>query len=108
VAEPFLSENGERGDHRHNGVLLVDGPALKPSVADFRPELIDLAPTILHALGLPVPSDMDGRVLEEIFCDACPVRFEDVDNSRALEAQDYGGQEAELIEQRLRGLGYVE
>ena len=28
---------------------------------------IDIAPTILHMFGLPIPSDMDGRVLTEIF-----------------------------------------
>ncbi len=108
LSEPFLAENGERGDHRHNGVLLMQGPGIKHDVANFRPKLVDLAPTILHALGLTVPADMDGRVLEEIFCDSCPVRFEEVDNSRSLDAREYAEQEAELIEQRLRGLGYVE
>jgi len=27
----------------------------------------DIAPTILHMFGLPIPSNMDGRVLLEIF-----------------------------------------
>ncbi len=108
LSEPFLPENGERGDHRHNGVLLMQGPGLKHAVANFHPALIDIAPTILHALGLTVPADMDGRVLEEIFRDSSPVRFEDVDNSRSLDAREYAEQEVELIEQRLRGLGYVE
>ena len=108
LSEPFLADYGQRGDHRHNGVLSLHGPGIKRRVANFRPRLIDLAPTILHALGLSVPSDMDGRVLEEIFLKPSPVRFEDVDNSRLCEAQDHTRQEAELIEQRLRGLGYVE
>ncbi len=29
--------------------------------------LIDVAPTILHMLGLGVPTDMDGRVLTDVF-----------------------------------------
>jgi hypothetical protein len=59
-------------------------------------------------MGLPVPSDMDGRVLEEVFRNPAPVRFEDVDNSRAAGTRDYADQETDLIEQRLRALGYVE
>jgi predicted AlkP superfamily phosphohydrolase/phosphomutase len=108
MVEPFLPENGEKGDHRHNGILLLQGPGIHTSVANFHPELIDLAPTILHALGLPVPADMDGRVLEEIFSNRTATRFEDSDNSRLLVAQDYAEGDAEVIEQRLRALGYVE
>jgi hypothetical protein len=108
LSEPFLPENGERGNHRHNGILLLQGPGVKSSLANFSPELIDLAPTILHALGLCVPSDMDGRVLEEIFCESRPAQFENVDNARSPGAQDYSELEAELVEQRLRGLGYVD
>jgi predicted AlkP superfamily phosphohydrolase/phosphomutase len=108
VTEPFLPESGEQGDHRHNGILLVQGPGIQRSIATDRPGLIDLAPTILHAVGLPVPADMDGRVFEEMFSSQRPIRFENVDNSMLLEAQDYSGVDAELIAERLRGLGYVE
>ena len=108
LAEPFLPESGERGDHRHNGILLVSGPGLNTSKTAFNPEIVDLAPTILHMLGLPVPADMDGKVLQQIFTDPRPVRFEDIDNSRPVEAEDCSDEQTELIEQRLRGLGYVE
>jgi predicted AlkP superfamily phosphohydrolase/phosphomutase len=107
LSEPFLPADGEVGDHRHNGILVMQGAGLQANSA-LTPRLIDLAPTILHAMGLHVPSDMDGRVLEEIFRNPAPIRFEDVDNSRALVARDYVEQETSLIEQRLRGLGYVE
>ena len=29
--------------------------------------LVDVAPTILHILKVPIPKDMDGKVLREIF-----------------------------------------
>ena len=29
-------------------------------------QLLDIAPTVLHLLGVPVPGDMDGRVLTEL------------------------------------------
>ena len=34
---------------------------------------MDLAPTILHAMGLAVPEELDGRVLSEAFDAASPL-----------------------------------
>jgi predicted AlkP superfamily phosphohydrolase/phosphomutase len=109
TAEAFLPSNGEQGDHRRAGILLMQGAALvqKPDTK-FHPTLVDIAPTILHASGVPVPSDMDGRVLEDLFRIHRPVLLGDLDTSRLLDAQDYSGTETDLVEQRLRGLGYVE
>lgn len=108
LSDIFVQESGEEGCHRHNGVVFLQGPELMREVKNFRPNLIDITPTVLHLIGLPVPADMDGRVLEEIFVQPPDVRYEDVDNSVVKEAQEYTGEEAELIEQRLKGLGYVE
>jgi hypothetical protein len=52
---------------------------------------------------------MDGRVLQEIFSNASPPAYEQVNELKASETSaEYTAQEAELIEQRLKGLGYVE
>ena len=105
-AAPQLTDEGS---HRHNGVLVVHGEGLKHPTENFSPKLIDIAPTVLHLLGLSVPTDMDGRVLAEMFSQLPPVSYEEVDNRTATEpATQYNRQEAELIEQRLKGLGYVE
>lgn len=103
-----LPEATSEGVHRHNGVVFLSGHALKKSIPQLNAFLIDMAPTVLHALGLPVPSDMDGRVLEEIFESPRPVQYEQVDNAVSHERLHYAESEVELIEQRLRDLGYVE
>jgi predicted AlkP superfamily phosphohydrolase/phosphomutase len=103
-----LPQATSEGVHRHNGVAFLKGKGVKTTLSKFSPFLIDMAPTVLHSLGLPVPTDMDGRVLEEIFLDPGRIQYEDVDNAVSQVPVQYLESEAEMIEQRLRDLGYVE
>ncbi len=57
---------GPTGDHRMEGILLASGSAFRTGATLREAELLDIAPTVLHLLGIPVPGDMDGRVLAEI------------------------------------------
>jgi arylsulfatase A-like enzyme len=72
---------------------------------------VDLAPTILYAMGVPVPSDMDGRVLDEAFdseyLSAFKVQYSDAPTDRPSGEQEYSDEDEEEIKERLRGLGYV-
>jgi len=56
--------------HRPYGILLAGGRGIRPGVLPQAPALADLAPTVLHLLGLPVPTGLDGRVLSEILAPA--------------------------------------
>ena len=103
-----LPQATSEGVHRHNGVVFLKGEGVKTTLSKFSPFLIDIAPTVLHSLDLPVPTDMDGRVLEEIFLEPRKVQYEEVDNAVTHEPVHYLESEAEMIEQRLRDLGYVE
>lgn len=53
--------------HRPLGVLVMAGPGIKRAERVFGANLLDIAPTALTLLGLPVGADMDGRVLVEAF-----------------------------------------
>jgi predicted AlkP superfamily phosphohydrolase/phosphomutase len=56
---------GQSGRHARRGVFIAaGGPIRQGTVVDST--LLDIAPTILALLGMPVPDDMPGRVLEEI------------------------------------------
>jgi len=57
---------GPTGDHRMEGILVATGPAFRPGAAPSQADLLDIAPTVLHLLGVPVPADMDGRILTEL------------------------------------------
>lgn len=56
---------GNSGDHRPNGILIAAGPPINAGQTLTGARLIDLAPTLLYLLGVPVPDDMDGLVLWE-------------------------------------------
>ena len=55
------------GTHRRDGILIAHGKPFRKGIKIEGARLIDMAPTILYLMGQPVPDDMDGRVLEELF-----------------------------------------
>jgi predicted AlkP superfamily phosphohydrolase/phosphomutase len=107
------------GEHRQEGMFIASGPSIVHESGMTGLRLLDVPPTLLYALGLPVPSDLDGRVLEEIFepehLKACPVQVVDsledqspfalTDSSPAAGLSE---EEEESIAQRLKGLGYLD
>ncbi len=98
---------GDSGCHRREGIFIAGGAGIRPGVALPEVSILDLAPTILHLLGEPVPRIMDGRVLAEALVDPAPVRFSEDGESAIAAEQGFGADEAEQIEERLRGLGYL-
>jgi len=103
---------GNSGDHRMHGVMLGRGPELRAGMIVEGARIIDYAPTILHSLGSPVPADMDGRALEEIFTEEYmrenPIRMTDVAGSDVQQAEsDMSDEESEEIRERLRAWGYL-
>jgi predicted AlkP superfamily phosphohydrolase/phosphomutase len=105
---------GNSGDHRMNGVLFVRGEGVRRGARLAGANLVDVAPTILHHLGLGVPSDFDGRVLTEAFTaeelSAHPVRGAPPADPIAPGDAPGSGLSAEAereIRERLKGIGYV-
>ncbi len=103
-----------RGNHHRSGILLLEGAPFRAGAALPGAHLQDVAPTLLYALGLPVPSGMTGRVIEEAFDpafrDRQPIRIApdlalkpEPDSGSGLSAR-----EEELVYERLRDLGYME
>ena len=105
---------GKSGSHRDHGIFLARGSAVRPGGQVDGANIIDVAPTILHLLDVPVPSHIDGRVLEEILteehADRHPVRkVNDAEMPRA-DGPDgtYTAEDEVAISERLRALGYIE
>jgi len=62
----FYITEKKSSSHKRNGIFLAYGPGIKKGQR-IDAKIYDVAPTVLHIFGLPVPKDMDGRVLMEIF-----------------------------------------
>jgi len=101
---------GNTGDHRLNGMILMKGHNVRSAVRLVGAKIWDIAPTCLYLLGLPVGSEMDGRILtdaiEEEHARLVPVRYESGwEDSPA--GRRTSPQEEEEIRARLRELGYL-
>jgi predicted AlkP superfamily phosphohydrolase/phosphomutase len=109
VSPPTL----ECADHRPEGVLIVSGPfAAAHSIELSGAKIIDLTPTILHLMGLPVQTDMDGRVLSE-WLDIQKMDRSITYDKRLIvdertDADEMSSEDEKDILDRLKRLGYVE
>jgi predicted AlkP superfamily phosphohydrolase/phosphomutase len=101
------------GGHTPDGIFLAHGPAIQPTQLE-NASLIDLAPTVLHLLGQPIPPDMDGRVLTTIltadYLANHPVQsgIEPAQKPISPATQTYTEAEEREVNEQLRQLGYVE
>ncbi|HET6446919.1 MAG TPA: alkaline phosphatase family protein [candidate division Zixibacteria bacterium] len=103
------------GEHRQDGIFMTSGPSMLSQTDLPDLELVDVPPTILYAMGLPVPSYFDGRVLTELFDPEYLTSFpivskevEESDNVSGTLPQQLSGDEEEQLLERLRGMGYID
>lgn len=99
------------------GMIFLSGPTIAPGTLD-QAHVLDVAPTLLYLLGLPVAREMEGRVLEEAFVPAFkekypPVFIPSFAASRPSRYRGDGGsgriaQASEAVVNRLKTLGYIE
>jgi predicted AlkP superfamily phosphohydrolase/phosphomutase len=92
---------GMNGSHRPEGLWVLAGKGIT-STPGTEAAIVDVAPSVLHLAGLPVPSWMDGRLLPGITGPVIVAEDDPVEPS-VTPAQDH---EAEL-RRRLHALGYL-
>ena len=99
------------GMHRDHGLLIMNGPGVRTGAQVEGAAIQDVAPTVLHTMGLPVPGDMDGRVLAAAFADgyldAFPVQSMEAQDREVAPTAAYGEEGEREILERLKGLGYL-
>ncbi|GIK73491.1 MAG: phosphodiesterase [Chloroflexota bacterium] len=103
----FGSSYPYSGNHAHNGIFCALGPGVRRAHEVTGAEIIDVAPTILAAMGCAIPDDVDGKLLD-IFVNPMQSQiYRDVAASPPKPQYIYSPEEEELVQQRLQDLGYL-
>ena len=104
----------DSGTHRREGILIVSGKGIKRGFDIKGATLVDIAPTALHLLDLPIPIDMDGKVsstmFEEDWMKSHPISHKEREsNNLSSETKpELSREETEMVKKRLRSLGYLD
>lgn len=109
---------GDPGGHQIDGIIIASGSQIgSADVALSGMNIEDVAPTILHVMGVDVPADMDGRVMNELFAlgtsidrpvtEGPPAQWWP-DEATARAADPGTDRDEEAVRDRLRALGYFE
>ena len=97
------------GYHRMNGFVLFSGPRIGKKV--MKANIIDIAPTILYILRIPIPNDMDGKVLLHVFeseyVKSNPAIYTSRSFKERREREKLSYDSKEEIKERLKRLGYL-
>lgn len=107
-SQPYRS-----GSHRQYGIVAVVGPMVKAGGRlDAPVDMVDLFPTLLHMLDLPIPEGQDGSCIQAVFdpiwLDTHPPTYAEplVKVAEGHPVVDGDGGDDEIL-RRLEGLGYL-
>src|SRR6056297_3795597 len=103
----------QTGHHRMDGIFFAEGPAIEPGASSEGAHIMDIAPTVLYLMDLPLLDSMDGKLLKKIINEDF---IEDIDEMYVSKSEV--GLEKNLRDNlfkddiqdkkdRLKGLGYV-
>ncbi|HEY2154992.1 MAG TPA: alkaline phosphatase family protein [Isosphaeraceae bacterium] len=118
---PFGRRPEPTGTHCPEGIFLARGPALRRGASLDDLSIVDVAPLLLHCLGVSIPDDFDGRLPASAFDPAelsrRPPRYSAArsDVEHAADAPEksaadlvYDADEEAIVLKRLQALGYLE
>jgi predicted AlkP superfamily phosphohydrolase/phosphomutase len=100
-----------RGGHHPHGIVVLAGPGVRGG-AKIDASIMDVTPTLLYMAGLKIPDGLDGCVVEGAF-DSGYLSTHPIEATAAPRvgvregASPYSQEEEAMIEETLRGLGYL-
>lgn len=105
------------GIHQPDGIFMALGPGIRPGIKLPVYHIEDVLPTVMYALGLPVPTALEGVIIKAAFEPGYLADHPPVYASQPMPTdvggwtgptQAYSAQDAERVEERLAALGYLD
>ncbi|MFI5421323.1 MAG: alkaline phosphatase family protein [Nitrososphaerales archaeon] len=111
IADRLFTKRGARsGTHNTHGMIILKGKEIRKGRLEGA-SVLDVAPTILGIMKVPIPSDYDGKILDNAlrpeFIEANPIQFSKTERKETREQYELTEKETEKIEENLRSLGYI-
>ncbi len=115
--DPSKPENlsfftGKSGSHRDEGIFLAQGDGIRAGFEIQGAHITDIAPTILHLLGVPIPDDIDGRPLVGMLTSEAAGREVELvaaaSHATHEDERQYSAEDEAAVAERLRSLGYID
>jgi predicted AlkP superfamily phosphohydrolase/phosphomutase len=102
------------GVHHPEGIIMAKGSMIRQGWNRLEADIIDIVPTLLYHLDLPIPTYLDGKILRELYNPESeflkgkePQFIEDV-GVGVGEGQGLSEDEEEQIRKHLQDLGYLD
>lgn len=114
ASNKWLTSSPDRsGHHRLDGILFMAGPGVKNG-QEIRASILDIVPTVLALMNVPIPEEMDGNVLKQALTDALYQQLTITYRSTEVDTDigpgnpvEIDAEEEEILRSRLRDMGYV-
>jgi predicted AlkP superfamily phosphohydrolase/phosphomutase len=112
--EDFFQVLDVSGAHAPDGLIVLVGEPFRAGASPTGASILDVTPTLLAAVGLPVAEDMDGRPLVEVmspeYLSRAPIAAAETYETGERVPQRIPSDDAvpEDVKERLRSLGYIE
>ncbi|MDR4509899.1 MAG: alkaline phosphatase family protein [Candidatus Brocadiaceae bacterium] len=102
---------GQHISSKVDGIIMMQGPDIKPGSELSGAHIMDITPTILYLMGLPIPENMDGRILTEFlqeeFIAKNPPIYSGPSELPHWENEGMSQEEENMIKNQLKQLGYL-
>lgn len=112
-ARMLFVPTAQSGTHRHDGILAISGRGVERNRVIWGTSVLDVTPTMLYLLGLPVAGDMMGKPIVTLLPKSGgkkrgPLVISTYESGRKFGSPAVPSAADERIKEQLKALGYIE